>query len=84
MKLRDLGFDGWFEKHQSEISLPQTQAARVTAVDRDRYVVRDSSRSVPAELSGKLLYYRIKFGCALRRRLGFSSILRCRHSRNYL
>ena len=30
--------------------------ARVTAVDRGRYVVRDEQGEVPAELTGKFLY----------------------------
>lgn len=56
MDLTDLGFDHWFQEHQSKIDLAEYHVARVIAVDRERYVVRNACNSVPAELTGKLMY----------------------------
>ena len=56
MKLSDLGFDDWFEAHAASASSRADGAARVTAVDRDRYLVRNESREIPAELAGKLRF----------------------------
>ncbi len=55
MKLRDLGFDEWFEGHAAECGQGGC-AARVSAVDRGSYLVRDEAREIPAELSGRLSY----------------------------
>jgi len=56
MKLSDLGFDAWFEGHTSELRQDGCAFARISAVDRGSYLVRDESREIPAELSGKLGY----------------------------
>lgn len=56
MDLTELGFDRWFEEQQVKIELPERRAARVTAVDRNRYLIRNESKEVPAELSGRLLF----------------------------
>jgi ribosome biogenesis GTPase len=56
MKLRDLGFDQWFEDHSSEFGQEEYSFARISAVDRGSYLIRNESKEVPAELSGKLSY----------------------------
>jgi ribosome biogenesis GTPase len=56
MRLGDLGFDDWFEAHAAELRLDGCGFARICAVDRGSYLLRDESREVPAELSGKLMY----------------------------
>lgn len=56
MELRDLGFDEWFESRATEFRVEGCGFARVSAVDRGSYLIRDESREVPAELSGKLSY----------------------------
>lgn len=56
MSLRDLGFDQWFETHATGFSREGCGFARVAAVDRGSYLIRDESREVPAELAGKLSY----------------------------
>ncbi len=56
MKLSDLGFDPWFETHATELSRDGCRFARIAAVDRGSYVIRDESGEVPAELAGKLSY----------------------------
>jgi ribosome biogenesis GTPase len=50
--LERLGFDAWFHDRQPEPSQPGCSPARVTAVDRQRYLVRDAEGEIPAELSG--------------------------------
>ncbi len=56
MELCELGFDQWFEAHVAELGLDACCVARVSAVDRGSYLIRDESREVPAVLSGKLAY----------------------------
>lgn len=56
MKLSDFGFDPWFEAHAPEFSVDGCGFARVSAVDRGSYLIRNELREVPAELSGKFAY----------------------------
>lgn len=56
LELKELGFDDWFREKQEEVRELECSAARVTAVDRARYLVRNEHGEVPAEATGKLLY----------------------------
>ena len=56
MKLKDLGFDDWFEAQAADCLQPGHSIARVTAVDRGGFLVRDGRRELPAELSGKFQF----------------------------
>jgi len=56
MELADLGFDSWFQQKQKELQRPGFSVARITRVDRGRYLVRNKEGEVPAELTGQLLY----------------------------
>jgi len=56
MELSDLGFDSWFEAHSVELGQEGCRVARVSAVDRGSYVIKDESGDVPAKLAGKLSY----------------------------
>ncbi|NTW70507.1 MAG: ribosome small subunit-dependent GTPase A [Chlorobiaceae bacterium] len=56
MKLSDLGFNHWFEAHVDEICLEGQAIARVSAVDRNSYLIRNELREIPAELAGKFLF----------------------------
>lgn len=56
MQLSELGFDSWFEEQAGEPCGPDEHLARVTAVDRDRYVIRDENGETPAELTGRLSF----------------------------
>jgi ribosome biogenesis GTPase len=56
MDLRDLGFDDRFQRKRVETGNPDCTVARVTAVDRDRYLVRNESGEIPAEAAGNLLF----------------------------
>ncbi len=56
MKLSDFGFDSWFQTKQDELQRPDCSVARISTVDRDRYLVRNEEREVRAEPTGKLLF----------------------------
>jgi ribosome biogenesis GTPase len=56
MELADLGFDRWFQKKREELQKPDCGVARITRVDRDRYLVRNEENEVQAEPTGKLLF----------------------------
>lgn len=56
MELSDLGFDRWFESCAADISREGRLPARVSAVDRNAFLVMNEHGEVPAELSGKFLY----------------------------
>ncbi len=56
MELRDLGFDHWFADQAREHCSPGLSIARVTAVDRGRYLIRDEHGERPAELTGRLQF----------------------------
>lgn len=56
MKLSDLGFDPWFEKHISDLHQVGRGIARISAVDRGSYLIRNETGEVPAELAGKFSY----------------------------
>jgi ribosome biogenesis GTPase len=56
MKLKDLGFDSWFDE-RVESPLPSgCSIARVTAIDRGGGLVRGEGGEVPFRLTGKLQY----------------------------
>ncbi len=57
MELEDLGFDGWFRARREEAPMPECGVARVTRVDRDRYLVRNEQNEVTAEPAGKFLFH---------------------------
>ncbi len=56
MEIRDLGFDEWFEAFSNEYYQEGCGFARVSAVDRGAYIVKNRRGDIPAELSGKLSY----------------------------
>jgi len=55
-KLSDIGFDNWFETHVEGLRQENQDIARVSAVDRGSYRVRNELREVPAELAGKFYF----------------------------
>ena len=56
MELSDMGFDQWFQAHASELRHEGRDIARISAVDRGSYLVRNQAREVPAELAGKFYF----------------------------
>jgi ribosome biogenesis GTPase len=59
MKLIDLGFDPWFEAHVDDMRQEDQSIARISAVDRNSYIIRNELREIPAELAGKF-YFRVE------------------------
>lgn len=56
MELSEIGLDNWFRDQAGELHGPGESVARVTAVDRDQYIIRNEQGEIPAELTGKFLY----------------------------
>jgi len=56
MELTELGLDGRLAEQAIRLCKSGQRLARVTAVDRGRYVVRDEHGEVPAELTGRFLH----------------------------
>jgi ribosome biogenesis GTPase / thiamine phosphate phosphatase len=56
MEPGQLGFDHWFEEKRAEARRPDCSVARVTAVHRDSFLVRNENSEVLAELAGNFLY----------------------------
>jgi ribosome biogenesis GTPase / thiamine phosphate phosphatase len=56
MKLSDMGFDQWFQAHAGDLRQEGRNIARVSAVDRGSYLVRNLTGEVPAELAGKFYF----------------------------
>ncbi|PKN38686.1 MAG: ribosome small subunit-dependent GTPase A [Deltaproteobacteria bacterium HGW-Deltaproteobacteria-2] len=56
MELRELGFDQWFEMYSNELKQEGCGFARISAVNRGSYLIKNGEREVPAELTGKLSY----------------------------
>ena len=56
MELSDLGFDLWFEAHAGTLLMPGQSIARVTAVDRGAFLVRNEHGEISAELSGRFRF----------------------------
>lgn len=54
--LHNLGFSEWFSGHAAEILQPGQHVARVVAVDRDAYIVRDDGQESHAELAGRFRF----------------------------
>jgi len=56
MELSELGLNRWLSDQASEFCATDESIARVTAVDRDRYLIRNAHCEMPAELKGRLVY----------------------------
>lgn len=56
MELTTLGYDDWFEERAIPFRHSGRSLARVTAVDRDAFLLRDQHRELPAELAGRLRF----------------------------
>lgn len=54
MKIRDLGFDLWFEDYSTEFLQEGCSFARISAVNRGSYLIMNESGEIPAELTEKL------------------------------
>lgn len=55
--LSELGFDEWFQAHIDDLPPGGQEIARVTAVDRNSFIIRSEHGEVPAELSGRFSFH---------------------------
>lgn len=56
MNVDALGFDAWFRERAGDLLQPGCSIARVTAVDRGAFLVRDQNGETSAELAGKFRF----------------------------
>jgi ribosome biogenesis GTPase / thiamine phosphate phosphatase len=56
MQLSDPGFDSWFHRYAGDLRQEGRGVARISAVDRGSYLIRNQIREVPAELAGKFYF----------------------------
>jgi ribosome biogenesis GTPase len=56
MELTHLGYDDWFDQHAETCRQPERVVARVTAVDRDAFLVRRADGEIYAELAGRFRF----------------------------
>ena len=56
MELSELGLVGLCKEQANKLCRPDEHIARVTAVDRDHYLIRNEQGEIPAELTGKFLH----------------------------
>jgi len=56
MNPKDFGYDHWPNESKKDRKSTEDHIARIVAVDRDRYVIHNGLKSVPAELTGRLMY----------------------------
>ena len=57
IKMADLGFDEWFAAHLDDLRQEGHGIARVSAVDRGSYLIRNEIGEIPAELAGKFYFH---------------------------
>ena len=51
-----MGFDQWFQAHAADLHQEGRNIARISAVDRGSYLIRNQTKEVPAELAGKFYF----------------------------
>ena len=56
MELQALGFNDWFKQRQKKPSKPDYSVARITAVNKGSYLVRNEHCEVTAELAGEFMF----------------------------
>jgi len=56
MSLEELGFGDWFKDKVDPANEAQYKIARVIAVNKDNYAIRNETRDAIAELTGKLMF----------------------------
>jgi len=56
MKLEELGFSNWFIENSETDYAAEMGVARVIAVNRDNFLIRNEKNEITAEITGKLLF----------------------------
>jgi ribosome biogenesis GTPase len=57
IRLNELGYDDWFAAHNAEMPAGASSIARVSAVDRGAYLIRNETGEIPAKLAGKFRFF---------------------------
>jgi ribosome biogenesis GTPase len=56
MELTDLGFNYWFKEIVKETQQSEYSLARVIAVNKDNYIIRNKESEIQSEITGKILF----------------------------
>jgi ribosome biogenesis GTPase len=56
VNLRDLGFNNWFREKLSKSDYTEKDLARIIAVNKDNYIIKNSETELLAEITGKVIY----------------------------
>jgi len=56
LELKDLGFNNWFKEKLNGIQFLDDNLARIIAVNKDNYIIRNKEREVLANVTGKIIY----------------------------
>jgi len=56
MNLHQLGFDNWFQEKLQNYDRNELNVARITAVNRDNYLIRNEKDEITAEVTGKMMF----------------------------
>ena len=56
MELKDLGFNAWLEERNKKSQQPEYRIARVIAVNKNNYIIKNEAAEIPAEITGKIMY----------------------------
>lgn len=57
LKWEELGFDEWLQKKARDLGQEGLNIARIAAVDRDAFRIRNRTTELPAELAGKFYFH---------------------------
>ncbi len=56
MKLKNLGFNHWYEENSIDTNKLEYSIARVISVNKNNYIIRNEKTEIPAEVTGKIIY----------------------------
>ena len=56
MELKELGFNDWFLERTEKSQFDEYSITRVTAVNKDNYIIRNEEVEIPAEITGKIRF----------------------------
>ena len=56
MKLEELGYSDYFEKHKTDQNLESFSVGRITAEHKERYILSDADNEYEAEITGNLRF----------------------------
>ncbi len=56
MEFGNMGFDQWFQSQANDLRQVGREIARISAVDRSSYLIRNLTKEIPAELAGKFYF----------------------------